>query len=194
MEIHASDRLPIPGTVSTSTDFSNSMSFIQGGPVFSLPAGYTANSIDGRIVDNVYVGLPALVPAIGRSAVIFLGLSMVAMGSWVLSRRVSRAVQSTATTLHCTRGPRLRPPLPLYRTKRPSELHGSGGVVFVGVSGVWRCFRGDTIIPPRGTWEPGCAAPSVSRGRAARLHREHCCRWGRGGASRPQRRSGRAPP
>jgi hypothetical protein len=40
----------------TSTaDYLNTFGFSQTGPVFNLPAGWTANSADGSIVNNMYV-------------------------------------------------------------------------------------------------------------------------------------------
>jgi hypothetical protein len=39
-------------------DFSNTLKFAQSGPVFTLPAGWTANSADGRIVNNAFVNVP----------------------------------------------------------------------------------------------------------------------------------------
>jgi hypothetical protein len=59
-EISASDNAAPPNPVSGATQFE--MRFIRGAPVFSLPAGYTANSGDGNIVDNQFVSpsVPAL--------------------------------------------------------------------------------------------------------------------------------------
>ncbi len=46
-----------PGSASATVDFLNSMSFPTSGPVFTLPEGFTANSTDGNIVDNLFVGV-----------------------------------------------------------------------------------------------------------------------------------------
>jgi hypothetical protein len=44
-----------PGSASAVVDFLDGMSFPTTGPVFILPAGYTANSVSGNIVDNLFV-------------------------------------------------------------------------------------------------------------------------------------------
>lgn len=41
---------------SSSTNFANTVSFPTAGPVFNLPAGYTANSVSGLIVNNQWTG------------------------------------------------------------------------------------------------------------------------------------------
>ena len=41
-----------------SADYSNTFGFSQSGPVFNLPAGWTANSADGRIVANSFASAP----------------------------------------------------------------------------------------------------------------------------------------
>ncbi len=41
-------------------DFANTLAFAPGMPVFNLPAGYTANSVGGHVVNNVF--LPPAVP------------------------------------------------------------------------------------------------------------------------------------
>jgi hypothetical protein len=74
-----------PGSATSASDFSNTLSFIEGAPVFDLPAGYTVNSIDGNIVDNQFVGGATQVPALGGSAhlaivVLFVGISTRALG------------------------------------------------------------------------------------------------------------------
>lgn len=68
-------------TAFASADFSNFASFSIDGPVFDLPPGFTANSLDGRIVDNVYVPEPN--PAAGLAA------GLLAMTS-LASRRLRR--------------------------------------------------------------------------------------------------------
>ena len=49
------------GSASAAAHFGNTLTFVTDGPVFDLPAGYTANSISGNIVDNHF--LPAPEPA-----------------------------------------------------------------------------------------------------------------------------------
>ena len=39
-------------------EFGNTVSFPTDGPVFNLPEGYTANSVDGSIVDNHWTPVP----------------------------------------------------------------------------------------------------------------------------------------
>jgi hypothetical protein len=41
-----------------NSDFGGTLTFATDRPVFDLPAGYTANSVDGGIVDNVFVAVP----------------------------------------------------------------------------------------------------------------------------------------
>jgi len=43
------------GNPTVSNDFGSTFSFTEGGPVFDLPEGFTVNSIDGNIFDNVFV-------------------------------------------------------------------------------------------------------------------------------------------
>lgn len=42
-------------TVNANTNFLNTLTFAQAGPVFNLPSGYTINSVDAGIVDNVAI-------------------------------------------------------------------------------------------------------------------------------------------
>lgn len=61
VDASAGSRRGFPGCCSTSSissDYDLGMTFAEGGPVFDLPPGYTANSVDGQIVDNVYVPEP----------------------------------------------------------------------------------------------------------------------------------------
>jgi hypothetical protein len=68
------------GTTSASTDalatahanFSNSLTLGSNGRVFNLPAGYTANSIDGMIVDN------RLVPEPSNDLLLIMGIALTA--------------------------------------------------------------------------------------------------------------------
>ena len=46
------------GLAESSANFGSTMSFVTNQPVFSLPAGYTANSVSGGIVANQYVQTP----------------------------------------------------------------------------------------------------------------------------------------
>ena len=69
-----------PGTASSSNDFGGTLNFAEGIPVFDLPAGYTANSVDGEIVDNVFVGKQPAVPALGGPSVAVLASLLVALG------------------------------------------------------------------------------------------------------------------
>jgi hypothetical protein len=39
-------------------NFGNTLTFATSGPVFNLPGGYTINSVEAGIVDNVYVAVP----------------------------------------------------------------------------------------------------------------------------------------
>jgi len=74
------------GNATSASDFSNSLSFIEGAPVFDLPAGYTVNSIDGNIVDNQFVGAPE-VPALGGSGRLAIVVLFVGISTRVLWRR-----------------------------------------------------------------------------------------------------------
>lgn len=74
-----------PETASNMTDFGGTMNFTTGGTVFDLPSGYTANSIDGQIVDNLFVG--AQVPALSPPAAAGLISLLVVFGEGLLRRR-----------------------------------------------------------------------------------------------------------
>ena len=52
-KVIASDNFS-PGSASAAVDFSQGLSFPGSGPVFTLPAGFTVNSVDGHIVDNLF--------------------------------------------------------------------------------------------------------------------------------------------
>jgi len=54
-------------------DALNSLSFALSGPALILPDGFTANSVSGQIVDNVFVGQGA-VPEPGTLALFGIGL------------------------------------------------------------------------------------------------------------------------
>lgn len=57
-----------------NTDFSGTLAFATDVPVFTLPPGYTANSVEGGIVNNQFVPEPAT-------------LSLLALGSLLFARR-----------------------------------------------------------------------------------------------------------
>jgi hypothetical protein len=63
------------GNCKASVNFSDPLGFPQSGPVFNLPAGWTANSTDGTIVNNVFVAPEpstwalVAVPLIGLAAI-----------------------------------------------------------------------------------------------------------------------------
>ena len=64
---------------SGTTDFGDPLSFAPSGPVFDLPAGWTANSISGNIVDNRFVGAavpePGALTLLASGALSMLGLA-----------------------------------------------------------------------------------------------------------------------
>jgi len=70
---------PVGFGVSASLDLSDGMGFPATGPVFILPAGFTANSVDANIVDNELGGPPA-VPAMTGWGRAFLGLVLAGLG------------------------------------------------------------------------------------------------------------------
>ncbi len=64
---------------SASMDLSDGMGFPATGPVFILPAGFTANSVDANIVDN-QLGAPPAVPAMTSSGRAILVLVLAGLG------------------------------------------------------------------------------------------------------------------
>ena len=46
------------GPCETSVNYLNTLGLLTSGPVFNLPAGWTANSPDGSIVNNLFVAVP----------------------------------------------------------------------------------------------------------------------------------------
>ena len=70
---------------SSLSDFGNTLSFATDRPVFGLPAGYTANSVEAGVVDNLFT---TPVPEPGSAALAALGLAVV--GGW--ARRRARRV------------------------------------------------------------------------------------------------------
>ena len=67
------------GSSSVSLDLSDGMGFPATGPVFILPAGFTANSVDANIVDN-QLGAPPAVPALTGWGRAILGLVLAGLG------------------------------------------------------------------------------------------------------------------
>jgi hypothetical protein len=67
------------GSGFATADFPDGLSFPTSGPVFTLPAGFTANSVDANIVDNQLGGPPA-VPAMTGWGRAFLGLVLAGLG------------------------------------------------------------------------------------------------------------------
>lgn len=59
-----------------NSDFFDTVNFPTSGPVFNLPAGFTANSISGMIVNNQWIGVPEP-GSIVLSIVGFIGLAVV---------------------------------------------------------------------------------------------------------------------
>lgn len=69
------------GTAHVTADFGSTLSFPKSGPVFDLPAGFTAHSASGHIVDN------QVVPEPGTSLLVGVGLGTLAL---VRRRRLGR--------------------------------------------------------------------------------------------------------
>jgi hypothetical protein len=67
------------GSASASLDLTDGMGFPATGPVFILPAGFTANSVDANIVDN-QLGVPPTVPALTGWGRAILGLVLAGLG------------------------------------------------------------------------------------------------------------------
>jgi hypothetical protein len=67
------------GSASASLDLSDGMGFPATGPVFTLPAGFTADSVDANIVDNQLGGPPA-VPALNGGGRAILVLVLAGLG------------------------------------------------------------------------------------------------------------------
>lgn len=75
---------------SASSDFFDTVHFPADGPVFVLPAGYTANSVSGNIVDNRWLGPVTAAPE-PASLGVWLGLLAAASMSAGAIRRQSRS-------------------------------------------------------------------------------------------------------
>ena len=56
-------------------DFVDTVSFPNGSPVLDLPVGFTFNSVDGRVVDNMWLGSVAAVPEPTTWLLMSLGLA-----------------------------------------------------------------------------------------------------------------------
>ncbi len=69
------------GSGEASTDFGlpGGLSIALGGPIFDLPDGYSVNSTQARIVDNVCY-TPASVPALPLAGALVLGVGLAALG------------------------------------------------------------------------------------------------------------------
>lgn len=89
---HATDNLAA-GTSNATIDFSPGMGFPSSGPIFTLPAGFTANSVDGGIVDN-QLGSAPQVPAMGGPAIVALATLLASLGAAKLSTSPSREIVS----------------------------------------------------------------------------------------------------
>lgn len=63
----------VPIIAEAFASYTHTLSFSRGGPVFTLPDGYTVNSVDGGIVNNRFGGLPT-VPEPATLSLIGLGL------------------------------------------------------------------------------------------------------------------------
>jgi hypothetical protein len=61
-----------PAFMEPESDFTHTLSFSQGGPLFNLPAGWTANSTDGAIVNNQFVPEPAFLSLFALAAPVIL--------------------------------------------------------------------------------------------------------------------------
>jgi hypothetical protein len=74
-----------PLDVFVMNDFSHTLTFPTSGPVFDLPAGYTANSPSLHIVDNRFVVAPTAVPE--PTTALLLGAGLAALGAGAARRR-----------------------------------------------------------------------------------------------------------
>ena len=85
-EVDAADNAGLTGGSSSASDFAHTLSFVEGSPVFDLPVGYTANSMDGQIVDNLFVGNAASAPALPVPGLVALVLALGLVGALRLGR------------------------------------------------------------------------------------------------------------
>jgi hypothetical protein len=70
---------PVDASVDANADFFHSLSFATSGDVFTFDQpGYTVNSLDGKIVDNRFVGSPVPVPP----SVLLLGSGLLGLAGW----------------------------------------------------------------------------------------------------------------
>ena len=74
------------GAVNADAHFSKTLTFVTDGPVFDLPAGYTASSISGNIADNHFVLAPVPLPA----AIWLFGSAFGGLG--LMRRRIRRSL------------------------------------------------------------------------------------------------------
>lgn len=79
---------------SALSDFGGTLSFATDRPVFDLPAGYSAHSVDADIVNNAFA---SAVPEPGGGALVALGLAF--MGGWSQLRRRWQRQIAAATSL-----------------------------------------------------------------------------------------------
>ncbi len=81
------------GRGTSIADFSNTLTFVQNGPVFDLPAGYTANSLEAGIVNNRFTPADGANVVPEPSSIILWGIGALclAIGS-LRSRRRARAM------------------------------------------------------------------------------------------------------
>lgn len=75
-------------TLNANTNFLNTVTFAPNGPVFNLPAGYTINSVDAGIVDNLYV-----IPE--ASSLVFTSLGFVMFASVAARMRAANYHQAS---------------------------------------------------------------------------------------------------
>jgi hypothetical protein len=76
----AAPSFPAPGPGAASGISTATLALEVGQPVFELPAGYTGNSSNGRIVDDIFLGPPPPVPALSPIGWLALVGSLVGLG------------------------------------------------------------------------------------------------------------------
>jgi hypothetical protein len=72
---------PLTAAANVRSSFADTLTFSRSGPVFTLPAGYTVNSVSGNIVDNSWSDPrnPATVPEPATLVMMLAGGAMVAV-------------------------------------------------------------------------------------------------------------------